>query len=482
MEQMLKNNPPAKRLRVSMLKYIVSTIIICILKRKEQHWSKHMFVALSSAILKCIAYNYESYFAYLEVLGVVERTESYQVGHYCKKARIKWLYEELRQERITDSWLIRRLELSWKKSGKKEAPDYLRRWFNAQLTIDEGAFSACCDLKVPMRGELAIKKIQSGDFSQHRSTKSLRLHSNLTSMSKLIRPYLKYDGVSLVSCDISTCHPFIIANTLLNPLFYSSNHILVNNCHTKQLNNTYTNTINLSSIIDIYNTSKARRSEHEGYNVAEFNNTVREFLNEKDVAVFKKLVADGSIIDYLMEQIAPLPRCKKKVKKILLMEIDKNPKHNYRWSRRISALFPNVFRVINLYRDKGSDLNSALPWYRAEKPHATLSVMLQFMESFLVVDQVCWRISLEYPEVPLFTVHDCILTTEGNESIVRDYMESILVEIIGTKPRIKTEYLRRQVKKASEPFVISRRENSFKDSNLPRQVPQFSTMSFRLGA
>lgn len=46
-----------------------------------------------------------------------------------------------------------------------------------------------------------------------------------------------------------------------------------------------------------------------------------------------------------------------------------------------------------------------------------LAVLLQRIESFLLLGKVCQRISLERPEIPLFTIHDNIVTTLAMKNI-----------------------------------------------------------------
>ena len=51
-----------------------------------------------------------------------------------------------------------------------------------------------------------------------------------------------------------------------------------------------------------------------------------------------------------------------------------------------------------------------------------LPIILQRIESFLILDVICKKISFMHPHIPLFTIHDSILTTQGNEAIVEEIM------------------------------------------------------------
>jgi len=81
-----------------------------------------------------------------------------------------------------------------------------------------------------------------------------------------------------------------------------------------------------------------------------------------------------------------------------------------------------------------------LPWYNESKPHATLAVLLQLIESYIMIDVVCRRIANEKPDLPVFTIHDSLVTTVGNEEYIRYVMEEEILRMVGFKPSLKIEY------------------------------------------
>jgi len=56
-----------------------------------------------------------------------------------------------------------------------------------------------------------------------------------------------------------------------------------------------------------------------------------------------------------------------------------------------------------------------------------------------VINVICRRIGKERPDLPLFTIHDCVVTTFGNEAYVKSVMEEELFDFVGSKPMIKVE-------------------------------------------
>ncbi len=70
-----------------------------------------------------------------------------------------------------------------------------------------------------------------------------------------------------------------------------------------------------------------------------------------------------------------------------------------------------------------------------------LPIILQKIESFLMLDVVCKTISELHPELPLLTVHDSIITTKGNEAIVENLMRCKIYKWMGYEPLVKTKEL-----------------------------------------
>lgn len=79
--------------------------------------------------------------------------------------------------------------------------------------------------------------------------------------------------------------------------------------------------------------------------------------------------------------------------------------------------------------------------YRSIKQneHRTLACLLQNLEAKLVLNTACKIISQLKPEMPLFTLHDSIITTSGNEQLVYEVLYDVLLNAIGIPPTLKFE-------------------------------------------
>ena len=117
---------------------------------------------------------------------------------------------------------------------------------------------------------------------------------------------------------------------------------------------------------------------------------------------------------------------REKAKEITFCTIfNKNNAINYAQSIRIfKNLFPNVYEVIKSVK-KGH--------------HPTLAIILQNLEAELILHKTCKVISEEHPEIPLFTLHDSIITTEENKDIVQAKMIEILSQNLNYEPNLKVE-------------------------------------------
>lgn len=98
-------------------------------------------------------------------------------------------------------------------------------------------------------------------------------------------------------------------------------------------------------------------------------------------------------------------------------------KHPSRIRREFAAQFPTMAAVIR-------DLK--------KHDHARLAWMMQHEESTLFIARICRRLMKERPKMPLYTVHDSLVTTESHLDFIRQIaMEEFYA--LGVIPTFKTE-------------------------------------------
>ena len=74
------------------------------------------------------------------------------------------------------------------------------------------------------------------------------------------------------------------------------------------------------------------------------------------------------------------------------------------------------------------------------KDKTNLPILLQKTESKLMFERVVPRIQMELPNTPVFTIHDSIVTTVGNEDFVAMVMQEELTNALGLKGKTDIKY------------------------------------------
>jgi hypothetical protein len=92
--------------------------------------------------------------------------------------------------------------------------------------------------------------------------------------------------------------------------------------------------------------------------------------------------------------------------------------------KMFKKMFPYVYEVFRQLKSKDKTL---------------LPRLLQSIESYLMINVIAKRISIEYPDAPIFTIHDSISTTEEYVDVVEAIMKEELSKAIGNAPKLARE-------------------------------------------
>jgi hypothetical protein len=95
--------------------------------------------------------------------------------------------------------------------------------------------------------------------------------------------------------------------------------------------------------------------------------------------------------------------------------------------RVFKNLFPTVYKIFSFIK-------------KSDKTQ--LPKLLQCIESHIVLGRISKRIAEERPDLPIFTIHDSVITTVGNEGYVEAIMKEELTLCVGYEPKLKFEYWR----------------------------------------
>jgi hypothetical protein len=73
--------------------------------------------------------------------------------------------------------------------------------------------------------------------------------------------------------------------------------------------------------------------------------------------------------------------------------------------------------------------------------YSNLPRLLQRIESYVIMYRVVGRVSRDHPTVPLFTVHDNIMTTPAYQGLVEKIIREECTKVVGTPPQIEGKLL-----------------------------------------
>lgn len=318
---------------------------------------------------------------------------------------------------LNNMYLIRRLEQlqdKIEKQHRKSIWGHLKqKEFLKLLTIDAG-FNEFLqsdwtdNVDIYNNVMASATRIIQHDYFCKRDNTSRRFHSNVTNMSKDLRPFLRVNGQPLVNIDIKNSQPYLSTLLLTHP----------------------------EKVVGFVIDDKLDR----------LLKTIK-IPKSRDIAHYIDLVTSGGIYEYLMAEfskeglIMDRKETKKQVLRILFAR-NREPKDEINLQARsiFMKIFPNVhqvfFRIRGPMREKKylNSHNKCVTFRR-------FAILLQRIESKLVLDVIMKRVYKELPGVFVLTIHDSILTVNDREVVdsVFKIMKKELEKFVGFTPTIKIE-------------------------------------------
>ena len=384
--------------------------------------------------------NYPEYLNYFVGANILETDGYYIPEEKSTGYRFTTDYQTtLKEEEITKWTLCRNIMQNTrpKQTHTRELP-YLYKWFNEDLNID---FDGAMDyLNMQLQADtynripnalmkhnasyLCLQKLLHHEFHFSIDPTVFRLHTNLTTLKSELRNFLTYRDENLISLDYSNSQP-LIAAYLFNPAAYSltkngaANSVLLKICEISQENSERI----LSKSV----------SPNGRYSPSIMLVKSLQCIDAQDIDAFCRVVQDGDLYEHIEREIeqrtgAPLLGGRKAVKTAMFQAFfsdnrfigqpDAAPKRIFR------EVFPSVYEHFAFIKSGQSNL---------------LAKVLQTLESELVLRRIAKRIAKERPKLTIFTIHDSITTTVGNEDYVREIMTEEMQKAMNLTPSIKTE-------------------------------------------
>ncbi len=417
--------------------------------------TRRYFVPLHSEVLgKALGTNnYKALMQWMEAAKIIISDGSWHDGQVAQGYRLtdKYLFSEMVWKPVK-YWFLKKKELAdcfdHELYFQKAAVKGLKKWFktkkltinareaykinNAQLAVDikNAQGNSAKIKKARLDADANRRKISAmvrGGYLFEQDRFGYRLHTAITQLPKKFRKLVTYDGESMVEVDIS-CSQLFFSNFIMTELHWMTPK---NKNRTKNLqmiwngvtiiNNKYSNECTAS----IMCLKSFENSDSKGFGVS----------------YFQKKTSQGtlyeSIVDKLDSQnfLDKYPTYEEKrqyVKTVLLEQLYADPrksKHkglymgeNLLVWQCFSILYPNEAKLFELAKTA---------YYK------DLCMLLQRIEATAILGYVCKRLLNEHPAVPIFTLHDCLVTTAGNEFLVRQIMEEEINQFMGMVPGMK---------------------------------------------
>lgn len=419
---------------------------------KEDHAKRlaksNLFVPLNAKVMKSQVGNYAPYLRLLENEHIIECDGSYQEGEISKGYKFTPQYEkyDVTNIELKDFCLARNLKKYVENKSKTENKHlrHLEKWFKTEaLNIDskralewiaEKEISELKEAKSEQKQNsiklkhqgyrISVKMFVDKRYSLKEDKTGYRFHTPLTNLKKDLRNFISYDGKQLVSIDIKNSQPFF-SSMLFKISFWES--LLIKQKNEKK--------------------GKGRNIKGYGSNIGDIdintiimllNSPVNQYCIDFHKNKYIQLVEKGKFYDYL---IKPL-----KENSIINESLDHEASRAIVKQKVLTILFDadNVkYKTManspyQIFKKEFPEIAALFEQIKANK-YNQLAVLLQRIESQAVLHDICKKLENEHKEIPVFTIHDSIVTTAANVEIVNQVMKDVLKEKTGINPSFSIE-------------------------------------------
>ncbi len=448
LDKILLENPPPFKYYKDCFVYILHLITSIVAWKKNadvkrsKGWTPIHKLTLSTKI-----HGYKPYIDYLYKNKIVDEGSQHIVGVQSRGLKFMSEYISPLKEVFLDKYtLVKKISLGKEKKAEvisKEIPN-LSKWFNSNLTIDMNEVKRFLlseykselylllakrypstkfnEKKVILKNAFNNKlylalKILNKQFDLSLDKISGRFYTPITQLKKELKSFIRYAGECIYSVDITNSQPFL-SLAILDLEVFNRNNVI--------------------DIIESVNPKLVSMNMIKEYGRIPFISmlvkSIEDLQNKEDYLNYKASVLGGrfyeDMIELLLENghledIAPENR-RDKVKPIMYATFFSDPKSiktEYMPQVKLfRKLFPNVYNVFSLIK---------------ADTHNTLALLLQKIEAQLVIKETCNEISKDHPNVPLFTIHDSVCTTEANVEMAKEYLTNSINNFMGYTPKFE---------------------------------------------
>jgi hypothetical protein len=385
------------------LNEIISIIAKNLRKAEDSEEDKKSWATLKMEYLRKVVPNADDYLKILRKNNVIERFGSYKKGQESYKYRFAkhidsvYITVELENQALLNR--IKKFRTVLGNCNSKKYPvqnKYLKKLTVEPLPSDFIDKNFANDRKKNF-AHASITRIVNGEIFHTVDSTSGRYHSNLTILPKELRQFLRIDNIPLINIDIRNSQPFLSSLLLDDPQSFAA----------------FTKNKYFSKMLETL-----------------------QIKDTEDVRLYYTLARTGNLYEYLQDQFAKsgYKRDRDEIKKRLLKIMFANNSHTISGRSIFKELFPEVSRIFEIIR--GNEKGDKFQAYNR------FSILLQRVESHLMLERILKRINSEHPEIVTLTIHDSMMTKNQPEhiEIVKRIIEDEILKCFGVKPLLKEEY------------------------------------------
>lgn len=422
LESLLAANPPkfCKKVKIDNFKHIINLILTLRSREIKTHRSQFPFVPLSAKLLQKVIHNYQDYLQYLVDVDVLVRYNRYIPREQCKGYRLadKYQNQAIIEDSIIDEKVIKVIasEKKQRESRAEEKYPALRHWIECTEFDYDGAYRTMLKEGLGYRHERQLCRFQNRDWYFKVDDKAGRLHTSVNGLPKIYRPFLTYQEKHLKAIDMSSAQPYL-ATCLFYPYFYQ---IAVESTPRITIQQLFGNFRNAKSSPEVF--------EQLSLNVLQF--LEKNEIPQEEVKKYIEWVESGKFYQRFASHLqnesgGGIVFDNDKIKRIMFKVLNSKDKgYITRAKRLFKDTFPFIYEVFYLLK---------------RRSHKHVSHLLQAMEAHIILDRVVGRITRECPDVPLYTVHDCVATIPEHIEYVKRVMSEELYQAVGLYPPLKIE-------------------------------------------
>lgn len=385
-------------------------------------------IRLNSQILKKYNRNYAVYMDFLVRNGFIDSVKSYGADiNECNSYILnkKYVNDTVTIYQITDTWLLKKfddngIETFYKEKMKycKAIRPHLVSCFNDALSIDTQKANEIIN---PLRAEnynkysRAKQLILEFHYQEWRYSikpdTDFRLHTNLTRLNKVLRPVITYKGQHLGAVDIKSSQPYFFA-VILKAVLKKDRQLLKQIGATKLLSNQH--------IKDMFDLEIDRKEIIDFVQSVIYDDFYTCFVDklvihyDENGKIFRKVsnftkknkgkfVDNPTRIEYYQSE--------RDVAKTVIMEVFySSPKSTIPEAKIFRTVYPSVTKIMNFIKTE------CVEFHR----------LLSNIEAHCLLDCVAKQYHKKHPEIPLWSIHDSLVTTEPYLAHLEKNMKQLL--------------------------------------------------------